>query len=166
MVDIELESVMPDPSAAPLAKDENAAAKRGETTDINRPGVTSNEGDGMSEVGPPVDEVEDVMENIKPEEQTITAHEDVGVKIEGHELSVNDAVATTPKAMSSEAASETKDGKSASGRSNSRQQTRTRGGKYGNKSDRPYKNYRENIKSDLTSQEESSDPIAIRKQVD
>ena len=27
------------------------------------------------------------------------------------------------------------------------------------------KNYRENIKSDLTTQEESSDPVAIRKQV-
>src|SRR5579871_3345335 len=29
----------------------------------------------------------------------------------------------------------------------------------------PTRNYRDNIKSDLTSQEESSDPVAIRKQV-
>ena len=166
MVDMELESVMPDPTAASLANDETAAAKRGETTNINRPGITSNDGDGMSEGGPSVDGVEDVTENIKSEEQTITAHEDVGVKTEGHEVSVNDAVATLPKATGSEAANDSKDGKSASGRSNSGQQTRARGGKYGNKSDRPYKNYRENIKSDFTSQEESSDPIAIRKQVD
>ena len=46
---------------------------------------------------------------------------------------------------------------------NSRHNDRGRGGRGGFQNDR--ERYRRNIKSDLTSQEESSDPVEIRKQV-
>ena len=166
MVDMQLETVMPDPSATSLANDETAAAKSGETTELDGSGVVPTENNGMSEVGPSIDEVKDVMEDIKSEDQLAISHDEVSVEIKGHEVSANGAVPELPKATSPEASNDTKDGKPTNGRRNSGHQTRGRDRKYGNKSDRPFKNYRENVKSDLTSQEESSDPVAIRKQVD
>lgn len=97
-----------------------------------------------------------------PEEESSEEKNDSAVKNE-HKL---EEKSSEPKASTTndDAESKAPSQRVQEGRSyNSRHTDRGRGGRGGSQNDRD--RYKHNIKSDLTSQEESSDPVAIRKQV-
>ncbi|MCJ1381168.1 hypothetical protein MMC17_004277 [Xylographa soralifera] len=181
MTELTTETVEPDPSATSIANDETVNA--GDTT--TKTTMTKSEDiETTNKPAPISDEVKTVAGGSVTEDTTDSAEKDVTVKTEGHAIShsakEDDTLSgkTTTEEQSQPAKAteltndvgtkenQSTDSYNASGDRGSHPNRGNRGGKNGNHSNRPYINYSDNVKSDLTSQEESSDPVAIRKQVE
>ncbi|MCJ1393907.1 hypothetical protein MMC18_006783 [Xylographa bjoerkii] len=181
MAELKTEAVEPDPSATAIANDETVNSK----DTISEPDVPKTEDiETTDKHAPTMDEVKAVAEGAEAEDTVNGAGKDVSVETDGHAISHSaEDNHTLPKKIKSEEESQSskvpessgdvgaKENQSSntantSGDRGSHSNRGNRGGRNGNYSNRPYVNYSDNIKSDLTSQEESSDPVAIRKQVE
>ncbi|MCJ1402906.1 hypothetical protein MMC11_006127 [Xylographa trunciseda] len=181
MAELTTETVEPDPSSTSIANDETVNAEG----IISRTDVLEGEdAETASKPAPVMNEVKVEAGGAETEDTKVGAGEDVSVKTEGHAIpdsAEKDDIAarnieTEEGSQSTHVAESavdigTKDTQSnhthgTSGETASHSSRGNRGGRNLNHSTRPYVNYSDNIKSDLTSQEESSDPAAIRKQVE
>ena len=180
MAKLKTETIEPDPSATSIANDENLNS--GDTvSSLGIPKIEDAETADKSVSA--VDKVEAVTGVAKAEDIVDGIGKDVSVKTEGHTVSADagkdDSIpgkaageeepqlSKVTESTSDVDAKKTQsdDRHNASADRGSRSNRGNRGGKNGNHLDRPYVNYADNVKSDFTSQEESSDPVAIRKQV-
>ncbi|SLM33837.1 rna-binding la domain protein [Lasallia pustulata] len=155
MVELKTESTEPDPSAISLPNDEtinteNAAAD----TDIPKEAHTG--------AAPTLEEVTKVIDEVEKQEAPNGSSDDIVVKTGGHEVTASEGGADAEKKDSNGEAEQTESG---SHREDNHRNSHKTNKKY-NSSQKPYKDFRNNVKSDLTGQEESSDPVEIRKQVE
>ena len=149
MADIKLETTEPDPSSTGVPNDtpmndKNAVHK----TDLNADANSKIDPDMKSE-----DDVDRLIAEVDAKKQDSETKKAIPVEANGHEVTNAQPVPADEKKIPSKRVQEARD-------YNNRERDRDHGrdGKY-------KKNHRQNIKSDLTSQKESDDPVAIRKQV-
>ncbi|KAL8988901.1 MAG: hypothetical protein Q9177_002092 [Variospora cf. flavescens] len=154
MADMKLEATEPDPSATAIAND--ATVNTDTVLEASNPTA-----DAQSKIEshlPSADEVDKAIAAVEDKKnQTAEAPKDVSVETNGHDIS--------DKNNDKEVESATKE-PSERVREGQKWNNRDRGGRGRGKSGKNFTHYRENYKSDLTAQEESSDPVAIRKQVE
>lgn len=146
-----LETVEPDPSSTSISNDISVNTDKILQKSDSLADVNSKMGNDSGDIDKAIAEVE-ARKKEKEERNTKEAVKDVAVETNGHEIGdKNDKNADTGTKEPSE---------------------RVKEGQQWNNRDRSTKpkidreNYRKNIISDLTSQPESSDPVAIRKQVE
>ena len=169
MADAQIEFTGPDPAAFSLGNDETVNSRKvTSATDELNDRVIANGGHL------PTDELKKGADGANHEDAVNTPKRDISVATTGHTLlepADLDKKDNTADSLgdndSKENSSRGQEKKSQFAGKGSRDQGRSsnRGDKLRNHNDRPRKNYSGNIKSDLISQEESSDPVAIRKQV-
>ena len=170
MADIKVEAIKPDPSATSLSNDEKVITEKqkGESAPSDSVDVVAG-----TDAAPTMEEVKAATEEANIEDGVgSTNKEDATVKTEGHTTTASDGKVAdgVEKALEPELQETEKDRSYT--KSNDKDKKQRDGGRsYNNdrKRDSNYNNYRknfaENVKSDLTSQEESDDPVQIRKQV-
>lgn len=151
MADTKLETVEPDPSSTGIANDTNVNADRA----MEESSPTAHVNSRTTTELPSTDDVDKAIEKVEASKQQKEegTSKDVVVETAGHEIAKEKSEDT--KSAKKEPSERVKEGQ----RWNNRDRN-GRGGRPGTK-----KNFSHNYKSDLTSQEESSDPVAIRKQV-
>ena len=164
MADKQLETVEPDPAASSLANDDTVVSVKDEST------VLSTEAQASStSAATTTEDLKQSTNGAAPEDSVNEPGQDVTATTTGHNVSKQDNTAFESQGKDSEIgeSSNTQERKShADGRaSRDHGRSSNRGDKFRSNNDRPRKDYSGNVKSDLTSQEESSDPVAIRKQV-
>ena len=167
MADVQAETIKPDPSATSIANDEALNAKLSD----NAAGLLTSTKPTDVEVG--ADEVQDAVKNTNPEADSSGESKDVSVKTNGHEI-VEGSRGTTASAGSLARQEDTANGagKYSSNSSKSKVETvkhsdhSSRSKSYSKESKSLRRDFSQNVKSDLTSQAESSDPVEIRKQVE
>ncbi|MCJ1370393.1 hypothetical protein MMC20_001606 [Loxospora ochrophaea] len=165
MADVQAETIKPDPSATSIANDEALNAKLSD----NAAGLLTSTKPTDVEVG--ADEVQDAVKNTNPEADSSGESKDVSVKTNGHEI-VEGSRGTTASAGSLARQEDTANGagKYSSNSSKSKVETvkhsdhSSRSKSYSKESKSLRRDFSQNVKSDLTSQAESSDPVEIRKQ--
>ncbi|KAL9600057.1 MAG: hypothetical protein Q9219_003427 [cf. Caloplaca sp. 3 TL-2023] len=155
MSEAKLETTEPDPSSTAISNDttvntDTVLQKSNPTADASS--KIQNDLPSADDVDQAIAEVEarktQKEEAAKQNTNDVDSNKDVSVETSGHELSEKKDTKDETKKEPSE---RVKEGQ----RWNNR-----------DRSTRPKQNYKENYKSDLTSQKESSDPMAIRKQVE
>ena len=170
MADIKVEAIEPDPSAASLSNDEKVIAQKQNDESAPQDSIDAVAG---TDAAPTVEEVKAAMEEANIEDGAgSTNKEDATVKTEGHTIATTNGKAAegVEKALERKM-QETEKDRSYTKPNDKDKNQRDGGRSYNNNKKRNFKyenykkDYAENVKSDLTSQEESSDPVQIRKQV-
>ncbi|KAL8712009.1 MAG: hypothetical protein Q9220_003705 [cf. Caloplaca sp. 1 TL-2023] len=145
MTDPITETTEPDPSSTGISND--ATVNSQAAMQASNPTIEANT---KSETGiPSADEVDKLIAEVEAKKLQKEAGNVVTVETDGHEEPDVGEKQQTPiveKKVPSQRVQEAQ--------------------KYNNRDRKPRKNFRENYKSDLTSQKESNDPVAIRKQVE
>lgn len=153
MADTKLEATEPDPSSTAIPND--MSVNPDTVIEESKPVADANS--KVDSDLPMTDDVDKVIAEVEAKrKQKAETPEEVAVETNGHEISdpKSENVSTEKK----EPSERVKEGQ--------RWNNRDRNGKSGRPGFKGYKkDFRDNYKSDLTAQEESSDPIAIRKQV-
>ncbi|KAL8640064.1 MAG: hypothetical protein Q9228_002974 [Teloschistes exilis] len=146
MTEVKLETAEPDPSSTAISNDQSVNSK---TTLQNSNPTTDAESKMKTEV-PSANEVDKAIAEVEAKKEEKEEKPEVAVETNGHDTS---AVKPEEKREPSKRVQEA-------------QRYNNRNRDHLNHDKAPRKNHRENYKSNLTSQEESSDPVAIRKQVE
>ena len=154
MVEMKTETTEPDPSATSLSNDENINTK-----DSAAGTVIPKE--AHTKAAPTLEEVTKVIKDVEKQQAPNGSSDDTAVKTEAKDAPVSEGGVDAEKKDSN---GETEQTESRSRKEDNHRNSHNTNKKYNN-SQKPYKNFRNNAKSDLTAQEESSDPIEIRKQV-
>ncbi|MCJ1288158.1 hypothetical protein MMC26_007513 [Xylographa opegraphella] len=181
MAELTTETIEPDPSATSIANDETVNS--GDTI-ANSTVTKSVDIEATTKPASTSDEVKARPEGAVTEDTTESVEKGVSVKTDGHAIShsaekegiLSKTTTTEDESRSTKVVeptnelnpkeAESADATNISGERGSHSSRGNRGGRNGNHPNKPYVNYSDNIKSDMTSQEESSDPVAIRKQVE
>lgn len=151
MADLKPETIEPDPSSTGIANDS--------LTNTNSVLQTSDPtADAASKTEshmPSADEVDKAIAEVEARKQEKETSKETPVESNGHEVSEEQ-----PKLADAEKepSKRVQEARNYNNRDRNRDRDQGRDG-------RPRKSFKENYKSDLTSQKESSDPVAIRKQV-
>ena len=182
MADMRVETTETGPSAATVANNETVS---GAQPVSGAKSVGEIDVEARTSAAPSINEVKEVIADIKTQDEPNGTNQDSSVETKGHEIP--DATAKGAEAMKEvsvaapnplkvdvEKTEQDSHTNKDSSQNNSKPADRkgfdhklssNRGRKHGSFHSRPRQDYSENVKSDLTSQEESSDPVAIRKQV-
>lgn len=153
MVEMKTEITEPDPSATSLSNDE--------TINTENSAVGTGPEEVQSGAAPTLEEVTKVIKDVEKQKAPNGSSDDTAVKTEGHEAPAKEGGVEAEKKDSNGEAEQTE---SISHREDNHRISHNTNKKHNN-SQKPFKNFRNNVKSDLTTQEESSDPVEIRKQV-
>ena len=154
MVEMKTEITEPDSSAISLPDDETInTEKSAADTVIPKEAHTAG--------APTIEEVTKVIQAVEKQEAPNGSSDDTAVKTGGHQVTASEGGTDAEKKDSNGGAEQTE---SRSHREDNHRNSHNTNKKYNN-SQKPYKDFRNNVKSDLTAQEESSDPVEIRKQV-
>ncbi|KAL9576847.1 MAG: hypothetical protein Q9212_006770 [Teloschistes hypoglaucus] len=146
MAEVRRETAEPDPSSTGIGNDQSVNSD----TTLRNSNPTADAESNMKTEMPPADEVDKAIAEVEAKKQEKEEKPGVAVETDGHETS-----AVKPEAK-----------KEPSKRVQEAQRYNKRSRDHHNHDSKPRVDYSENYKSDLTSQEESSDPVAIRKQVE
>ena len=164
MVEMQAETTKTDPSATSLSSDETLNTEGSVAGTVIPKEVHTG-------AAPTLEEVTKAINDVEKQKTANGTSTDAALKTEGHAASAGEgAVDAEKKEIPHEAENEEgssheenktepasrRDGNSRNSHSTNRKN---------NNSQKPYKNFRDNVKSDFTAQEESSDPVEIRKQV-
>lgn len=176
MANLSTDTIEPDPSATSIANDEtvnggeNQSLASANLKTLNGDTPTENQSNKVIDgVAAAKDTVKAFGGDVSIESESSRAFEDTGRTVLAAEKDGDVRVADAGKAAEpkQEVVSTEDVSKSAHKPSKDRNSQFTSGnrdGRAGARYEKPRKNYSDNVKSDLTSQEESSDPVAIRKQ--
>ena len=169
MADLKVETVEPDPSANSIANDETINAE------VSTDGpATKEEAETKSSTDATalIEEVKAVMKDVPTENEARATSGEVGVKAEGHTTTTTNGDNSDAKINAESAENESNNrnkredkSRDAGKRYNERDRNFNKDRRYGGFRNGPKRDYSENVKSDLTSQKESSDPVEIRRQV-
>ena len=169
MADLKVETTEPDPSATSIANDETVNAEKSTDLPAKAEDIQAN---AVADSAPLAEEVKAVMEDVQTEDRVGVTSDETAVKTEGHDPAepngnvseVKDEVNTTEKGPGPKDRRRDKS-RDAGKRYNERDRNFNKDRKHGGYRSGPKQNYSDNVKSDLTSQKESSDPVEIRRQV-
>ena len=156
MADTKLETIEPDPSATAISNDLSVNAE----TVLQDSNPTADANSKVENDLPSTDDVDKVIAEVesrrkqKEEASGKEPSKEVAVETNGHETSENKNADVDAKREPSE---RVKEGQNWNNRDRNRD--------HNSKPKKNFQDYKKNYKSDLTSQQESSDPVAIRKQV-
>lgn len=154
MVEMKTETTEIDPSATSISNDESTnAANSSAGTVIPKEAHTG--------AAPTIEEVTKVINDVEKQEALHDRIDDTAITSEGRETAASDGGVAAEEKESNGGAEQSE---SRSHRGDNHGNSNNTNKKYNN-SQKPYKNFRSNVKSNLTAQEESSDPVEIRKQV-
>lgn len=145
MTEVKLETAEPDPSSTAIGNDQSVNSD----TTLQNSNPTADAESKMKTEVPSADDVDKAIAEVEAKKEEKEEKPEVAVETDGHDTS---AVKPEEKREPSKRVQEA-------------QRYNNRNRDHHNHDKKPRKNHRENYKSDLTSQEESSDPVAIRKQV-
>ncbi|KAL8631380.1 hypothetical protein Q9189_002890 [Teloschistes chrysophthalmus] len=145
MTEVRLETAEPDPSSTAIGNDQSVNSN----TTLQNSNPTADAESNMKTEMPSADDVDKAIAEVEAKKQEKEEKPEVAVETDGRDTS-----AVKPEEK-----------KDPSKRVQEAQRYNNRNRDHHNHDSKPRVNYRENYKSDLTSQEESSDPVAIRKQV-
>ncbi|KAL8724665.1 MAG: hypothetical protein Q9181_006725 [Wetmoreana brouardii] len=145
MADVKPETIEPDPSSTGIANDTSVNSEA--TLEDSNPAAEANS--KTENNMPSADEVDKAIAEVEAKKREKEAKKDVAVESKGHEVAEEEGKPTVEHKK--EPSDRVREGQ----RWNNRDRDRH---------SKPRKDFRENYKSDLTSQKESSDPVAIRKQ--
>ncbi|KAL8691532.1 MAG: hypothetical protein Q9218_003256 [Villophora microphyllina] len=154
MAEVKLETAEPDPSSTGIANDKSVnpdTTLQSSNPTADAPSKTATEMPSADDVDRAIAEVE-----AKKKEKEKETKQEVAVETDGHDTSSAQDKDKDPNVEKKEPSKRVQEAQ--------RYNNRNRDDK--NRDKKPPKNFRENYKSDLTSQEETSDPVAIRKQVE
>ena len=164
MVEMKAETAEPDPSATSLTNDETLNTEGSVAGTVIPKEVHTG-------AAPTLEEVTKVINDVEKQKIANGTSTDAAVKTEGHAAPAGEVAVEAEK---KEITHEVENEEGSSHEENKTEPASRRGGNPRNshstnrKHNNPqklYKNFRDNVKSDFSAQEESSDPVEIRKQV-
>lgn len=159
MAGVRLETIEPDPSSTSLGNDQSVNPE----TTMQSSNPTADAKSNMQAEMPSADEVDKAIAEVEAKKKEKEMKPEVAVETDGHDTSaVIPPQAHVEKREPSKRVQEAQRYNNRN-RDHTNRDSKNRDNKH--RDNKPPKNYKENYKSDLTSQEESSDPVAIRKQV-